>query len=78
MKIELEVISATVLKTTGTDLLIIKFDKSSTYPSWLPDESPILKIELQKGYGIEYCQKEFGIDPEFIDTSASMGTPKNF
>lgn len=78
MKLELEIISATVLITSSTDLLVLKYKGRSTYPNWLPDELPSIKIELQKGYGVEYCQKEFGITPNVLNTNQSIGTPKNF
>lgn len=66
MKLTLEVINATVLRTDGTDKIVINFKEASPYPDWLPNMIPFVTIEVARGYGVEYAKKLLGFEPELI------------
>lgn len=68
IKIEVSVTEVTLVTGSGTDKIYIKFRGPSPYPDWMPEEKPFLKLEVSKGYGLEYCEKFFGIEPRIIKT----------
>ena len=64
--IEIKVRKVSVLIKSGTDSV-------SIFPEWetpFPDMGypPVLTMEVKKGYGIEYCRRVIGIEPEVIET----------
>jgi len=63
--IRLVVKRATVLLSTGTDLITIYPDMISPFPTMGYDAS--FKMDVQKGYGVEYCKTVLGVHPEVID-----------
>jgi hypothetical protein len=68
MKHSFEIIDVVVLKTTGTDKIVVKYVGPPQYPNWLPDESPSFSMETAKDQGVEYAKNMFGIEPKVIDT----------
>lgn len=62
MEVKLNIIKATVLSGQGTDKLILELDLPSTIPCF-PTDPCTMKLDLTKGYGVEYCKEHFGIEP---------------
>lgn len=62
---ELKVKKIVVLLTDGTDIITIFYEGKPTFPNM--NNEPILKTETQKNYGIEYCKKNFNINPVVVD-----------
>jgi hypothetical protein len=58
-----------VLSGSGTDKITFKFNGPSPYPDWMPEEKPFFRLEVSKGYGVEYVRNVFRIEPEIISTS---------
>lgn len=58
----------TVLITHGTDQVCI-------HPKGLPTPFPemkypaVLRLDARKGYGVTWCRKFLGVEPEVIDTT---------
>lgn len=65
MKLNIKVKRVVLLKTNGTDLINITIDDKSSFPNMNYDT--IMKLECQKGYGEEYCNKILGLVPEIKD-----------
>jgi hypothetical protein len=60
--IELPIKKAIVVTGQGTDDILLTLDTESPYPNMGYD--CLMKISTQKGYGVEYCEKVFGIKPK--------------
>lgn len=59
--------SATLLLTHATDKLQI--DTDLPYAVWPYEGQQTLNMEIAKGEGLEYCRKNFGIEPRIINAS---------
>lgn len=58
---------ASLLRHKGQcDILFIEPDWETPFPG--PQYRPSLKMEIQQGYGVEYCKK-VGIEPEIINVT---------
>lgn len=74
MRIEIEVKKAEVLLRDGTDLVSLVTDKPYPFPyiAELFKRDPALSLRMQfevvRNCGIEYCQENFGIFPDIINT----------
>ncbi len=65
MDINFKVKKIIVITGGGTDEIHIYPDLKTTFPEMR--YSPIMKMEARQGYGIEYCVKNFDINPEVIN-----------
>lgn len=72
MKIEFEVLDITVLRTTGTDKIVVKFVGPPAYPTWLENEVPYFSIEVSKGHGVTYCKDVFNVEAKVLDTTCKQ------
>ena len=74
MNITLKVKKITVLVSpSGTDLICITLDTLTPYPKMGYDGCA--KIEVAGEYGVEWCRKVLGVEPEIIDCKTGRVTP---
>lgn len=67
MKIELDIIDATLLTGQDTDIVFLHIAAPSPFPKWLPEMRPILKLEVEQGYGETFVQNVFKLDASRIN-----------
>lgn len=68
MKIELTVESATVvLNQYRSDTCYIRFVLPSTFPK-TTDQDLMVTFHAEKDTGVEYIKKNFGVDPEIVNS----------
>ena len=65
MKLSVKVKAVKLLITHGTDLIQITLDEKSSFP--MMGYETVMKVECQKGFGLEYCKDVLGIEPEILD-----------
>jgi len=65
MDIKLKIKRAVVLRGPSSDEIRLIIDGDSPFPDCGYDG--IVRVEAQKGIGVEYCNRVFGVDPEYID-----------
>lgn len=65
MKTDLDIKKIIVILTNGTDIITICLNSISPFP--IEQYAPLLKMEAQQGYGVEYCRTVFGVEPIIID-----------
>lgn len=70
MKIELDVIDVTLLTGDDMDIVFLHIAAPSPFPLWLPEMRPILKLEVQQGYGETFVQNVFKLEPYRINKVA--------
>lgn len=64
----LRVLKATVLLRHGTDHVLLDVNNSSPFPKGISNPFLTVSFEAQHDTAVEYCRKNFGIDPEVINT----------
>jgi hypothetical protein len=64
MKITLEIKSATVAISSGTDHISLMVDLPTTFPEL--KYPTFIKIDARHGYGEQYCKEILGIEPKVI------------
>jgi hypothetical protein len=78
-KLNVSIISVTVLTGSGTDLVSIKFEGPSPFPeiqasSPEQDYGPSLKVETRKGYALEWL-KSIGVPMDLVNVIDSGRRP---
>ena len=51
-----------VVSPTSTDTIYITLDAPTTFPEM--GYKPFFKIEARKGYGVQWCMENLGVEPE--------------
>ncbi len=65
MKIELEIIKAQLIISSGPDSLSLQIKAPTAFPNL--GYEPFVRMDIAQGHGKEYCNTVFHIDPEIID-----------
>lgn len=69
MELNLKVVRARVLRSKlgGTDKIIIEFIGPPCYPKWLPNENPVLSIDVARNSAEAMVREILGTEPEIIE-----------
>lgn len=65
----LKILAATVLMGDGTDQIFLHLDHPTAFPEM--KYAPMATLQARQGFGVEWCRKVLGLEPETVFSSLS-------